>query len=305
MKFNGLNLNLLRVLHVLLTERNVSQAAGRLHLSQPAVSASLAQLRDYFRDPLLVTNGRGMLPTALALELLPELHSIMHQVEALMVRSQQFDPRTSDRMFRIAVSDYILTVLFTKLVPALKQSAPGIRLDLQPPVPDMPALLEKGEFDLILTPEEFCLSGHPAEFLFEDRHVVAGWRRNPLMKRSLSRAAFLEAPHITVSFGSTPRISFIESHLLELGLERRIEVFSSSFTHVPELLVGTNRIAVVFERLAKTLAARHAIAWQPLPFEFPLMREMIQFHRARTHDAGLRWLRESIRSAASVAPGKD
>lgn len=299
MKFNGLNLNLLRVLQVLLAERNVSRAATLLHLTQPSVSASLAQLRDYFRDPLLVTNGRSMLPTALAMDLLPELHSIIHQVEALMVRSQQFDPRTSDRMFRIAASDYILTVIFTKLVPDLKRKAPNLRLDLQPPVADMPALLDKGEFDLILTPEEFCQAEHPVEPLFEDRHVIAGWRKNPLMKRPVSLESFLEAPHITVSFGSTRRISFAESHLHKLGLERRVEVFCSSFTHVPELLVGTDRIAILQERLVKAFAARHAIAWQPLPFDFPVMREAVQFHRARAHDAGLRWLRESIRSAAA------
>ena len=195
-----------------------------------------------------------MLPTALALDLLPELHSIIHQVEALMVRSQQFDPKTSDRMFRIAVSDYLLTVIFTKLVPALTRTAPSVRLDLQPPVADMPALLDKGEFDLILTPEEFCQAEHPIELLFEERHVIAGWRKNPLMKRALSLDAFLKAPHISVSFGSARRISFAESHLRKLGLERRIEVFSSSFTHVPELLAGTNRIAILQERLVRALA---------------------------------------------------
>ena len=67
MRFKGLDLNLLVALDALLKEQNVSRAADRLHLSQPAVSASLGRLRVFFDDPLLVQHGKRMLPTPHAL----------------------------------------------------------------------------------------------------------------------------------------------------------------------------------------------------------------------------------------------
>src|SRR3569623_714038 len=136
MRFNGLALNLLVALAVLLEERSVSRAAERLHLSQPAVSAALARLRAYFGDPLLVPQGRRMVPSAEALAMRRELEAILDSVSNLVVRSAGFDPTTSRRTFRICASDYLLAVLFPKLLPELARLAPAVGLDLLPPSED-------------------------------------------------------------------------------------------------------------------------------------------------------------------------
>jgi hypothetical protein len=86
--------------------------------------------------------------------------------------------------------------------------------------------------------------------------------------------------------------------LLSRGGERRIEMLASSFTQAPELLFGTSRLTLMQQRLARVLAARQPLAWQSLPFEFPVMREMIQYHRTRTSDAGLTWLVSRLHEAA-------
>ena len=123
MRFQGLDLNLLLALDVLIEERSVSRAAERLHLSQPAMSAALRRLRDYFNDPILAAHGKRMIPTPHALALREQLRALLTDIERMVSISTQFDPAQSERRFRVGASDYLTTVLFTRLVPQLERVA--------------------------------------------------------------------------------------------------------------------------------------------------------------------------------------
>lgn len=298
MRFKGLDLNLLHALDMLIEERSVTRAATRLNLSQPAMSAALARLRAYFDDPLLVAQGRQMIPTAEALSLREEMAPILANLDRLIARSTRFDPATSKRTFRICASDYLVAVLFPRIVAALQARAPYLSFDLLPPSEQAQIGLERGEVDLLLTPEDHCVAGHPTRLLFEEDHVVAGWEENPLMQEAISVTDFTEAGHVVVRIGQVNRASFAENQLEEIGIERRTEMTVASFTSVPDLLVGTNRLAVMHRRLARLMAARLPLKWQELPFPFPKMRQMIQINSARQEDAGLAWLVAEIVSEA-------
>ncbi|WAT18609.1 LysR family transcriptional regulator [Aurantiacibacter sp. MUD11] len=298
MRFKGLDLNLLQALDMLVEERSVTRAASRLNLSQPAMSAALARLRAYFDDPLLVPRGRQMIPTAEALALREEIAPILASIDGLIIRSTRFDPATSRRSFRICASDYLVAVLFPRIVSALQARAPYLSFDLLPPSEQAQVGLERGEVDILLTPEDHCVAGHPTRLLFEEDHVVVGWTGNPLMRGAISTADFVEAGHIAVRIGQVNRASFAESQLEQAGIDRRIEMTVASFTSVPDLLVGTNRLAIMHRRLAELMAARLPLEWQELPFRFPKMRQMIQINSARQEDAGIAWLVEQIVSAA-------
>ncbi|HTN60812.1 MAG TPA: LysR family transcriptional regulator, partial [Devosia sp.] len=287
----------LLALDVLLEERSVTRAAGRLNLSQPAMSAALSRLRDFFGDALLVPQGRRMIPTSEALALHPDLKAVLGNIEELIARSTKFDPATSDRTFRICASDYLVTVLFPRLVPELQHLAPAVRLDIVPPSQEAQIALERGEIDLLLTPEEHCVPGHPAELLFVEKHVVAGWDANPLLATALPADRFFEAGHVAVRVGQIYRASFAETHLESMGRSRRIELTVSSFTNVPHLLVGTHRLAVMHRLLAQAVAQGMPITWQDLPFPFPVMRQMIQRNRTTREDVGLAWLVRQLRTA--------
>src|SRR6218665_263093 len=106
-----LDLNLLVTLEALLAEQNVTRAAERLHLSQPAVSAQLARLRALFDDPLLVPAQRGMTPTAKALELLAPLRQSLEQVRAAVSDHANFDPARAQLTLTIACTDYLQAVV--------------------------------------------------------------------------------------------------------------------------------------------------------------------------------------------------
>jgi len=298
LRFKGLDLNLLYALDVLLDECSTLRAAERLHLSQPAVSASLRRLREFFADPLLLLHGNRLMPTALAFELRPVIKDVLAQVDGRILGQLDFDPKTSQREFRITASDYLVTVLFPQLLPSLKREAPSIRLDITTPSETTYAKLERGEVDFLLAPREHCHADHPCMRLMEERHVVVGWKENSLLTGGLTEEAFASAGHIAVSLGDVERTSFSERHLRARSLARRIEVRCASFSMVGNLLVGTDRLAVMHERLAIRLSQRMPLAHVDMPFDFPVMEEMIQFHSTRGSDRSILWLRDRILAAA-------
>ncbi len=299
MRLKGLDLNLLVALDILLEERSVSRAAERLHLSQPAASAALARLRDYFQDQLLVLHGKRLIPTSYAEVLLPEVKRIIRQVDDLIAMSTEFDPTQSERFFRLMASDYIATVLLSPTISAMQTIAPGIKVDIRLPEDSLRAKFEIGEIDLMLVPEEFVLNQHPAELMFKEPHVVVGWDQNPVFNRKITSQAFFEASHVSVSIGPNSSLSFTERNMEKMGYKRRIAIHAPHFSSVPWLLTNTNRLAVIQERLAKKFISVFPLKYAPLPFEFPAMRLMLQYHTARENDEGLKWLRQLLHKTAA------
>ncbi len=119
MNTKKIDLNLLVTLEALLTERNVTKAAARLYLSQPAVSTQLNRLRDLFDDPLLLPSRRGMTPTAKALEMLEPLRQALEQLRYTLQSHMDFDPLTAQLTLTIACTDYVQAAVLMPLVLAV------------------------------------------------------------------------------------------------------------------------------------------------------------------------------------------
>lgn len=300
MRFKGLDLNLLHALLVLLEERSVSRAAERLHLSQPAASAALSRLREFFKDELLILHGKRMIPTSYAETLIPEVRRALEQVDAIISMSAEFDALRSERLFRIIASDYVASVLVTPAIQALAQAAPSIQIDIRQPNDQIIKQFERGQMDLLLTPEEFVTHNHPTELLFEEQHVVVGWSENPLVERELTVEEFRNSPQVVVALGPSMSLDYASRHLDGVIENRRIEIFAPSFSVVPWFVTGTHRLAVMHERFAKLVAQYLPLRIQPLPIEIPPMREMLQYHSARTHDTGIIWLRRVLHEMADT-----
>jgi len=302
MRFKGLDLNLLVALDVLIETRSVSRSAERMNLSQPAMSSALGRLRDYFGDAILVTHGKRMHPTAYAESLLPRVRECLRSVEGLIATSTLFDPATSGRMFRLIASDYVTAAILVPLVARLAEIAPGIRTDIRLPTEQSQELLEQGSVDLLLTPEDYISRDHPADVLLEERHVLVGWKDNPLFARKITADDLYLAGHVGVAMGNQRVPAFADKALDQIGQPRNIEVTASSFTLVPWLLIDTMRVAVMHERLAQAMALHFPIVFAPMPIPFPVMREMVQYHHARATDDGLLWLRRELRTIARAHP---
>jgi DNA-binding transcriptional LysR family regulator len=161
-------------------------------------------------------------------------------------------------------------------------------------------LVMEGQADLVITPDDFMDPDQPAELLCVERQVVVGCRDNPALAGSLGEADFNRLEHVAVHVGSNRVASFADRHLERMGSTRRVVATCGAFTLIPWLICGTARVAVMHERLARLMAAQFPLALAEMPFHFPVMREMIQYHRAREGDEGLCWLRRQLQM--SIAP---
>ncbi|MGH7105318.1 MAG: LysR family transcriptional regulator [Acetobacteraceae bacterium] len=299
MRFRGLDLNLMVALDALLEERNVSRAAKRLYITQPAMSAALNRLRTYFSDDILAAHGKKMIPTSTGESLIPLVKSILGEIDVLASTATIFDPSRSARVFRIAASDYITAVLLKPLAIEMERDSTNLILDIELISEHAAVRLNRGEIDLMLTPTEFISPEHPTDLLFEEEHVVVGWRKNPIFRRPLDEHVFFAAGHVAVRIGTGRVPSFIEQQLQALGRKRRIELIAPSFLEVPWLLLESMRLGVMHRRLAQEMSSRLPLAVAPIPFSLPPMREMMQYNQARQTDAGLTWLRGRISALAS------
>jgi len=162
-------------------------------------------------------------------------------------------------------------------------------------------LFHDGKLDLQLSPEEFLNPEHPSELLFEERHVVIGWKDNPVFKSELTEEIFLSCGHVAVQITEIP--TFSERHMLSLRDHRRVELTVPSFIMVPWLLPGTQLLAVMHERLARLYQPLLPLEIRPCPIYIPPMREMIQHHSARRNDAGMLWLKEKLLESARAYAG--
>jgi LysR family transcriptional regulator, nod-box dependent transcriptional activator len=301
MRFKGLDLNLLVALDTLLETRNVSRAAERLNLSQPAISAALGRIRQYFGDEILVMRGKRMYPTAFAESMLPRIRQTLRDIDSILATSIEFEAATSQRTFRIVASDYIVAAVLFPLVARLAELAPSVRIDIVAPDSESLPMLENGKVDLVITPENFIARDQPAELLFEERHVIAGWAQNSFFDAAATAEAIVDRGHIAVGFAGERTLSFADIQLDQILPGRRVEIVAPSFTAVPWLLEGTGRLAPMHARLFRVMQARFPIASAPMPFPFPIMREMMQHHHARNDDDGLSWLRAEIRRVAAAS----
>jgi DNA-binding transcriptional LysR family regulator len=299
MRFKGLDLNLLVALDMLLAERNVTAAAEKLHLSQSAMSGALSRLRDYFRDDLLVQEGRRMVLTPRAFSLVTPVHTALLQIEATVSAPADFDPRTCERRFVVEASDYVCEVLLGKVSARMADLAPKASLAVAARGVNPEIALESGQIDLLITPDFYAAPDHPSELLFEDDFVVAGWIGNRRLSDPLDRDMFYELGHVSAVFGRHEEPSFAERHLPREDRVRRVEVTVPSFVQGVPFLIGTQRLMVLHRRLAISLARHLPLRLVAPPFPLPSLREVIQIHRIRAADPSFRWLAGLLHEAAA------
>ncbi|MDE2441905.1 MAG: LysR family transcriptional regulator [Betaproteobacteria bacterium] len=301
MRFKGLDLNLLVALDMLLDERNVTRAAQRMNVGQPAMSAALARLRDHFGDDLLAVTGRRLMPTALAETLRQPLREAILQIEAVVGMERNFVPATSQRHFAIEMPDYLVPVLLPVLTRRLSHAAPGIVLELRSPSRDPSALLHKGELDLLITPGIYSDPDYPSEVLASTHLVLVGWADNPDLQQQPSLATVRRLQQAIVPFDRIRLARLLTEDQLELyGGKGRVGLIVPNFSCIPPSLVGTNLISLLDARLAATLIQNLPLVVWDVPIAMPTMDDVMMFHPLRDHDGGLQWLRSELHAATAT-----
>lgn len=298
MRFDKLDLNLLVALDALLTDRNVTRAAERLHLSQSAMSNALAKLREHFDDELLVLVGRRLELTPRARTLHEAVQDILVRIKTTMAAMPEFDPTRSDREFTILVSDYSMATVIPRAREIADSQRSTARFKLLPPVGQPHRVLEKGEADLLIIPNAYCSAHHPIEILFEETFVCVAWRDSNIARSGIDFDRYLAAHHVVMQPAESDSLDFEGWFVQRYGISRHVGVSTYSFTSMPFLVVGTELIATVHSRLAHYLEPALPIALFPVPLPMPAMEQAMQWHKHRSRDPGLIWLQSLIRQAS-------
>jgi len=297
MNIYNFDLNLLRVLDALLRERNVSRAAQRLSLSQPAVSNALNRLRELLDDPLLVRVGRAMQPTPRALSLEAPIRDALQQIEHTLKAGDFFDPATSRQRFAIAVTDYVELICMPPLMAHLAKVAPGIQLAIEHLTPTLPAeALDNGELDLALgrfldVPTRFHSRRWTSETL-----QVALRKDHSLVGEGLDLDSFLRLRHLWVHGGQTR--GMVDQWLEEQGLSREVVYTTPNYLQAAHIVASSDLAAVLPTQLARHFAELLPLQLFDLPFDLGTFQLDIVSVAQRERDAALQWLIEQIVAVA-------
>jgi DNA-binding transcriptional LysR family regulator len=296
-----LDLNLLLAFEALMAERNVTRAAERMSVGQPAMSASLARLRKFFGDPLLVREGRSLVPTPRALELTASFREALDLIDSTLRASRGFDPRTAHRTFTIMASDYVLLLLLGPLVAELEAEAPNLRLIIRPIAADYADQINRSQLDLLILPEGTAGLQASSARLFSDRLVCAVDVGHPEVGERLTEEQFRTLPLVSYSAGFMEPM--IEHRFRELGIDRETAVGAQSIVIQPLVLASTRMMAVIPERLGRHFAGQADIRLLDPPRPLgPLYMAMYWAPRIG-HDPAHRWLRERVLQAAAALDG--
>jgi LysR family transcriptional regulator, nod-box dependent transcriptional activator len=309
MHMSRFDLNLLISLNALLHEKNVTRAAERVFVTQPAMSVALGKLRDYFNDPLLVRVGRRYELTARGLALAEPVRESLLQAQGVLGTQLPFDASLAKRVFTIMIPDFVATGLLPRLLQRLVEPAPGVKLQLENWCSPGPAHLVNGDVDLLITLdnplilglERFPESLHRA-YLYSQRWVCVVAADNPAVQGDLTREQFLGLPHVSVRVpGDRQPADAAVRKRLRVDLD--VRVATDNVLQIPFLVPGTPLIAVMPEALARQLTGCHAVKVVKIPEGMvPTRRVELFWHWRNEQDPAHAWMRGMLLDAALFSP---
>jgi DNA-binding transcriptional LysR family regulator len=290
MNLSSLDLNLLVALDALLREANVSRAAMRIGLSQPAASHALQRLRNLIGDPLLVRVGSRMELTPRATALRGPLAQTLEQVRGLFV-PDAFDAARSERLFRLMMPDLAVELLMPSLMEKITRAAPGVRIDV---VPWRGPAIFTAEFartiDLVISIGN-AFNGFHRQLLYTDSDALAVRRGHPLGARLRKKDVFLSARHVAVIIRGQNE-DLIDRWLRPMGIERKIALVVPGYIEAIHVTARTDLVAFVPRRLIAALSRQLSLQTVMPPLD-PGIDEQYMFHPTWAQmDPGSIWLRK-------------
>lgn len=281
-------------MEALLAEMNVTRAAEALHITQSALSARLQRLRKIFGDPLFLPTSRGVVPTAMAVDLQEPLRAALDQVRAVVSGSQEFTAATARHTFCILASDYVQITTLLPLVLQMANEAPSVRLMIRQfqDTEKIYADLERGRVDVaFVLSEGASRPNFHRERVLCERYVGIS-RRGEFKNGTVSLQQFVEAKHIIVSPRGSGFRGPADDALSAMGLKRQVAFAVSSFAFQIEAVSTSNLIALAPERMARRYKDQIDIFEPPVTVDgFSI--EMLWHSRAKSHPAG-EWLRARL-----------
>lgn len=297
-RLSGLNLNALVALDALLSERNVTRAARRVGITQPAMSQSLARLRELFGDPLLVRKGRSMVLTPRAEAMLLPLSDALLSVERALQLGMGFDPATSTRIFKVALTDLSVTMILPSILDRISEDAPGVRLQAEPLSSGrLSDKLSSGEIDLVIAVYLGSAEGLRSEALLVDDYVCLVRRGHALARRKRIRIddyqAYGHVAYTPVGFVPRPMSEAVPGVASATGIRASVPYLLA----LPDVVRRTDLVATVPRRLLSAPIDLDGVVTVDAPRELPEVVHSQWWHPRFDLDPAHQWLREQVREA--------
>lgn len=295
MDIEKVDLNLLRIFDALIRTRNVTRAGDIVGLSQPAVSAALNKLRGLTGDALFVRTPKGMEPTPRAVRMVDPVQMILEVVKRDVFLQEDFDPKTSQRVFTLSLTDVGEMVFLPKVIRRLQTEAPNITLRS---VSMLPTRLEEamtaGEVDLAVGYfPDINKASFYQQHLFTHTFACLVRKDHPTITETLSMAQFLEATHVVIRAEGRSQEIF-ERYLDEKKITRRVGLSIPHFMSIPHLLPESDMIVTVPYSCALAFAKLGTLRLLELPMTAPKF-DLKQHWHARLHrDPANQWLRRTL-----------
>jgi len=298
---SAIDLNLLVALDALLVERSVTRAARRVGLTQPAMSHALGRLRALLDDAILVRSKSGMLPTARARALEEPIRRALREIEEALRAGPVFDPRTAERTFAIATSDYGELVVLPPLLERLAREAPRIDLRIHAVPEDWATALEENVYDLVVIPNAGDTpAGIVRQKLFDETFVCVLRKGHPALRR-FDLDTFVALPHVLIA----PRGrlgGMVDEALAARGLGRRIALTVPHFLVAPLVIASSDLVLTLAERVARTFASMAPLDVRAPPIAVRGFAMYQAWHERRRGDPAHAWLRNLVAEVSGVRP---
>jgi DNA-binding transcriptional LysR family regulator len=300
MQVHRFDLNLLIALDTLLREKNITRAAEKVFVSQPAMSAALHRLREYFDDPLLVRVGRDMELSPRGQSLVDPVREALLLIQTTLGSQPTFTAATTQREFTLIMSEEAVPDLLPAITERVSTEAPGIRINIELVSHRALSQLEYGDADLCLCMDSlgmFDVRAYPDTLrsirLRPVRWICAVDRNHPTVGDSISSEQYFSLPHV---FGRPNGSNVTAKQLVRrlLGIDLDVHITVPSLLHLPFVLPGTRLVATLPERVAHRFASTLPVKTFALPFETEPLREILLWHKRNESDPAHAWLRDLI-----------
>ncbi|EGR0082282.1 LysR family transcriptional regulator [Vibrio vulnificus] len=294
------DLNLIPIFVAIFEEQNLSKAAARLDISQPAVSKALARLRDIYDEPLFHRSPSGVEPTSFAVDIYPAMLTAFKNFTSTLSASSEFEAKVSNRIFSIACVSVASYELMPQLLKQIRQHAPNISLEVHPLfTEDYESDLRLQRYDLIIDMAPRGWTTLKVEPIFSERLMVVCCADHPRIADACSVAQFLAEEHVVVSRWHARKSLMSAEDIADLA-QRKIVYRASGALEMLPVIHGSEYIGMLPESTINAFAGTYNIKAVSLPFDHDVYDLCAIWHPSRSSESAHQWLRNQLKAAVKV-----
>ncbi|HAS6213386.1 TPA: LysR family transcriptional regulator [Vibrio vulnificus] len=294
------DLNLIPIFVAIFEEQNLSKAAARLDISQPAVSKALARLRDIYDEPLFHRSPSGVEPTSFAVDIYPAMLTAFKNFTSTLSASSEFEAKVSNRIFSIACVSVASYELMPQLLKQIRQHAPNISLEVHPLfTEDYESDLRLQRYDLIIDMAPRGWTPLKVEPIFSERLMVVCCASHPRIADACSVAQFLAEEHVVVSRWHARKSLMSAEDIADLA-QRKIAYRASGALEMLPVIHGSEYIGMLPESTINAFAGTYNIKAVSLPFDHDVYDLCAIWHPSRSSESAHQWLRNQLKAAVKV-----